>query len=223
MAYKAKLAYVVHLSVHEILREGRFPVFATFTFRENVIDTKEAHNRWRKLKERIRRRWRDQAGIGVWQRQHRGAWHLHYVFKCYMQVAELREMALACGFGPFVNLRHVAGGNAAWTTSRVVKYLTRYVTREMSETDKGVRVVDRLGKRNATARFSWANGFAFLFRKGMAAYNDVFARELGPVCVFEDYWFVIRLGFEWCSLDERDRVLRSDSVFRWWAPQLVPY
>lgn len=226
---KGKLAFCVSLAVADILRHSDgVPIFATFTFHENLTEKEEAQARWRKLKERIRRVWPHLIGVGVWQRQKRGAWHLHYVFNRYLPIGHLREMALQCGFGPMLNLhlieRH-SSSNVTWSHRRVIQYLTRYVTRTFDETDSGVRVVDYHGPhaRLATVRFNWARGFGQLYRKGRQMWSELFASDFG-VPKWDQYWFIIRLGWEAMTTQEQERILcESDAVCKWWNPEAHPF
>lgn len=229
---KGKLAYAVTLGIAELCRSSKgIPVFATFTFRENITDKAEASKRWRRLKERLRRGIGARSvvplqGVGVWQRQKRGAWHLHYVFNQFLGIVELREAAEACGFGPMLNLRFIKKGVNApglWKPQRVVSYMVRYLTRDLDDQDKHVRAVDYLGTRRATTSFGWANGFAKLYRAGRAAWSDLYAEDLGQPCL-DNYWFIIRLGWEVMSYEEKSFIAQSsDAVKRWWDPKAFPF
>lgn len=228
-SHRSKLAYAVALAIDELIRKpDGLPIFATFTFQENLTDKGEAQGRWRRLKERLRRQWPHTRGVGVWQRQKRGAWHLHYVFSQYLDVVLLREAALQCGFGPMLNLRYIDRGvksKAIWSFRRVTSYMTRYVLRDVDEIDKGVRVVDYHGPhaRIASVRFSWARGFARLYRAGRTAWSEMFAEREGQPG-WDSYWFLIRLGFETLSLQDRERsLLESDAVCKWWNPEAYPF
>ncbi len=232
--HRGKLAYAVHLAIDELVRplrgrkQGMHPVFATFTFHDNIRDKAEAAKRWRALKERIRRRWPDLKGVGVWQRQKRGAWHLHYVFNHYLAIVELRDKAVACGFGSFLNLRMVStekgSSTVIWSVNRVANYIARYIVRDTGdEEDEGVRMVDYLGARVATIAFNWRNGFSYLYRTGRQAWSELFGGAYLP-STCDNYWFLIRLGFEWLTLEERNRLLSaSQSVSRWWNPEAYPF
>lgn len=221
-------------------------VFATFTFRENITDKKEAAWRWRKLKERIRRMMPEthvetkaQAlslpfdkpavmGIGVWQRQKRGAWHLHMAFNQWLDVELLRHHAVKSGFGPMLNLRYIEGSNRkgfSWNPRRVVQYMMRYIGRDIgTDQDKGVRVVEYFGNgvRQATTSFGWVGGFARLYRAGRQAWSDIFADDGQPT--LDDYWFIIRLGWECSTVESRARAIaESDAVAAWWNPTAYPF
>lgn len=241
---QGKLCYAVRLGLEELLRKRNgVAIFATFTFRENIEDKGEAQKRWRRLKERLRR-WEGPEqfkvgnayyntcgkpdplkGIGVWQRQKRGAWHLHMVFNQFIPIDELRADAVACGFGPMLNLRYVETKNQKgfmWNPRKVLSYMLRYVTRDIAsdERDKGVRVVEYFGQgvRVATTSFGWARGFAELYRAGRGAWSDIFADVGQPT--LDDYWFIIRLGWEVIDSGRRAKLIElSDAVARWWDPE----
>lgn len=235
--HRKKLAWAVCQSVQHLLstRVG-VATFATFTFQENITDKKEAAKRWRRLKERLRRD-SELRGVGVWQRQKRGAWHLHYVFDRYIDVHWLRPAAMECGFGPFVNLRIVedipAPQGKTWSRFRVINYMTRYLTRDLDQCssgdkhpdgdehpDKNVRVVDYMMRRVCTTAFAWTKGFSFLWRVGRQAWADLF----GGLPDLDDREFILRLGMHALSEDQRVRVLEtSDAVARWWNPEAFPF
>lgn len=238
---RRKLAWAVGLAVHHLLSTRRgLATFATFTFRENLTDKKEAAQCWRKLKERLRRSDKDLRGVGVWQRQKRGAWHLHYVFDTYMDIHWLRPVAVECGFGPMLNLRIcediAAPQNKTWSRCRVVNYMTRYITRDMQIdpclqgdqhpdgdqhlSNKNVRIVDYMMRRVATTAFSWAGGMSFVWRVGRQTWSDLF----GGTPHFSEREFVLRLGMEALGEEGRARILESsDAVAAWWNPDAFPF
>jgi hypothetical protein len=142
----------------------------------------------------------------------------------------LRPQAVDCGFGPMLNCRLINGSRRGgaredWNVEKVSRYVTRYICRDMPavEEDKGVRLVDYLGSgaRRATVSFRWAKGVAFLWRRGRAVWSQVFGPEAPS---FEDFWTVVRLGWEDCSEEERRWCLEtSAAVLRWWSPESIPF
>jgi len=222
--HRAKLRYAVELSVSEICRTAKRPTFDTFTFADNCQDKHEAGRRWRRLKARLKRHYHGLRAVGVWQRQARGAWHLHVLFDRWLDVVRVRAWALECGFGSQLNMRSVkeAPGFRSWTIKRVAQYISRYITRDIDDEDKHVRVVDYTGDtRLCTTAFRWAHGIAYLWRKGRAVFSEIY--NCRPA-TFEDFWFIIRLGWEDCSDEERVSILKSsDAVARWWDPDRYPF
>ena len=241
--HRHKLSYAVALAVERIVRVGMCPTFDTFTFQENVTNKDEAARCWRNLKARLARHYPGLEGVGVWQRQRRGAWHLHYVFDRRLDVVQVRAWAVECGFGPQLNMRAVSeqpGMKAGWTGARVAKYLTRYITRDLSELsdpggeadddegDKGVRIVDYLGAaRVGTVNFRWVGGFAFLWRAGRQAWADLFNLFPDSYAVTpsnRDTGFLLQAG--WHSLDDVRRMIlmaQSEAVCRWANPENYPF
>ena len=223
---RAKLSYAVHVAIAEIARTSRFPTFATFSFAENVTDKAEAAVRWRRLKERMKRKLPDIRMVGVWQRQERGAWHLHVVADRYLDIHWLRPAALECGFGPQLNLKPITvPGSRGFRQNDprdVARYITRYITRDCESEDKGVRLVDYTGSaRRVTVAFSWYKGISRLWRLGRQVWSDIYGVERPT---FEAYWFVVRLGWEVLSEGQQREVLEgSDAVSRWWDPERYPF
>lgn len=225
--HRAKLSYAVALAVAEIVRTAKEPTFDTFTFADNVTDKLEASKRWRRLKARLKRHYAGLRAVGVWQRQKRGAWHFHAVFDRRLDVIQVRPWAIACGFGAQLNMRavgEVPGMRAGWTPLKVAKYLTRYITRDVSEGDGGVRLADYCGDcRKATTAFRWGGGIARLWRLGRQAWSDMFAADEGQP-TFEQFWMLVRLGWETLTGQEQaEAVEGSDAVAMWLNPERYPF
>lgn len=218
---KLKLSYAVQLSVSEVCRLSRSPVLATFTFSENITDKAEAETRWHRLRERLRRRSPDLNAVGVWQRQARGAWHLHLVMDRFLSVEWLRPSAVACGFGTFINLRPInRNGFRQFSSEQVGRYVARYLTRDTPAEDKGVRLVAYLGNAHrATVRFAWARGLHALWRNGRSEFWELFQR----LPTSEDWWFIVRLGWELLSPENQRIAFETNRAVRsWWDPEGHP-
>lgn len=230
---RAKLAYSVTMAVLAIVRTATAATFDTFTFVENLTDKREAERRWRRLKARLRRHYSDLCGVGAWQRQRRGAWHLHYVFNMRLDVVLVREWAKECGFGWQLNMRAVGqlpGMKEGWSVLRVAQYLTRYMTRDMSEADKGVRLVDYMGNsRKGTVLFAWAKGLGRLYRLGCKAWVEEEMARRGPgacevVMGLRDFWLMVSVG--WRTLNGAEQLaaeLESEAVAMWLRPERYPF
>jgi len=224
-SHQWKLAFVVQVCVQELCLDSERPTFATFTFKDNITDKGEAEMRWGRLRERLRRRAPTLKGIGVWQRQSRGAWHLHIVFDRQISIEWLRPAALECGFGSFINLRFVkemCGFRDMGGALRVSRYIARYITRnERGPEDKGVRLVCFVNResRIASTRFGWAQGVSQLWRYGRAEFFQIF----GHAPTGDEYMLCVRLGWELLDGEERERLLASSrSVSRWHNPDRFP-
>jgi hypothetical protein len=226
--HRAKLSYAVALSVQEIVRTSKAPTFDTFTFKDNITDKLEASKRWRRLKARLKRHYLGLRAVGVWQRQTRGAWHFHCVFDRRLDVVSVREWAIECGFGSQLNMRAIGdlpGMKQGWGPERVAKYLTRYVTRDVSEGDPGVRLADYCGDaRRATTAFVWGGGIAKLWRLGASAWSDLLGCHDGRHPDFEMFWAVVRLGWETLTGEEQHTMLLdSHAVSSWFYPERYPF
>lgn len=226
--HRAKLSYAVALGVQEIVRTSKAPTFDTFTFADNVTDKLEASKRWRRLKARLKRHYPGLRAVGVWQRQHRGAWHFHCVFDRRLDVVSVRAWAVECGFGNQLNMRAIGdlpGMKQGWGPERVARYLVRYITRDVSEGDSGVRLADYCGdSRRATTAFRWGGGIARLWRLGRQAWAELFDVHDGTGPTFEEFWFVVRLGWESLTGDEQRQCLHdSDGVAMWLNPERYPF
>lgn len=217
------------MAIEMILKRNPLSVFATFTFAENVTEKEEASKRWRRLDARIQRKWEGIVGAGCWQRQERGAWHLHMVISRPVPISDLREMAVACGFGTFVNLRLIGehkGHRPGWSRSRVISYISRYVTRASGE-DKGVRVVQYMGSaRVSTTAFGWVTGVARCYRKGRGVWADMFrdgvVDDENPR--WDRYWELVELG--WHAMTEKEQwwvIQESTLMATRYAPEFCPF
>src|ERR1017187_10164678 len=106
----------------------------TMTFHENVIEKKEAMQRWKPVADYLKRHGIDWCG--VWQQQKRGAWHHHFLINQYIEMVGFREFVVARDWGQFVNIEAVGqhhGGGRFQEPKRLVKYLTRYLPRDLCE------------------------------------------------------------------------------------------
>jgi len=219
-----KLAYAVQLSVEELCRTSANPTFGTFTFQDNVEDKGEAEIRFSRLRERLRRAKPTLRFVGVWQRQERGAWHVHLVIDRQLDITWLRPIAIECGFGSFINLRRIKptpGFRDMGGGRKVAQYISRYVTRdERRPEDKGVRLVCWMGgAKVCNQRFAWANGLQALWRRGRGLFYEMFEYIPEPA----EWWIVVRMGWELMTGEEQERaVSQSLAIRRWWDPEHWP-
>jgi hypothetical protein len=219
-----KLRHAVEFSIRELCRHSKCPVFLTLTFKDNVTDKADAEKRWSRLRERLRRKYPDLSGVGVWQRQSRGAWHLHAIISQPMPVDWLRPAAVECGFGAFVDLKFVNqrdGFRGMGGPEKCARYMARYVTREWrDDRDKSARLVCYIGDgRSSSVRFSWVRGLHQLWRIGRAQWWDIF----GATPKHGEWMFVVRLGWECLDEYEQEVLLQSSRAVRqWWNPEEFP-
>ena len=233
---RSKTAFALECSIRELCRKNPLAISGSATFAENVSDIKEAHRRWRNLLERIRRRLPHISVCGVWERQERGSWHVHYVASSFIDVNWLRPVAIECGFGPQMRLQPVVAvkgfrglkGTNLSSVDTAVRYCCKYLTKQVEEYAAGERLVFYHGRsRAASTRFKWVGGMSKLFRIGRQAYSEVFGtlthKRLSYVMPL-----VMRMGWELLSDDERwDMLNTSDVVRRWWFgdeyDQFIPF
>jgi hypothetical protein len=232
MGQTARTAYCVELAVEYLAGEFTRCTFCTLTFKENLTVKRDAQERWLPLKERLRRRYPALMAVGVWQRQKRGAWHLHLVCSDRISIEWLRPAALDCGFGSFTNIKYVDRNSNRMNlhdfskaqvvaAGDVARYITRYLTRERDPRDKGVRLVEYLGKcRISTQRFSWAGGMSFLWRKGCAAWKEFW----GVAPSFDGWENVIQMGWDSLTRLQREQLLEtSKKIYEWQHPERFPF
>jgi hypothetical protein len=132
--WRTKLALL--LSIERIMLLGRGNGrMLTLTFRENVIDLSEAWEAWQAVRLRMLKTWPGMLGAGVWERQKRGAWHLHLAIERRLEAGAVRELVGPFGFGR-VHLRWMRGSpkGLAW-------YLIGYLGDAVRPEDRSRRLV----------------------------------------------------------------------------------
>jgi len=132
--------------------------------------------RWQPVSRKLRAK--GVRGIGVWQRQKRGAWHLHCIFDRFLDVMWLRPFMVEVGWGQQMRLDLIrpppaAGGDYSARhcgneIRNIVGYIARYITRDM-QSEFGGQVVVRVGDvRQGNVKFAWVDGAAAAWRRGCA-------------------------------------------------------
>jgi len=225
---RVKTANALGVGISEVCRRFPRPVLLTLTFQENVTEISQARRCFTRLKQRMVYRARvlglrdGLMGCGVWQTQSRGAWHIHVVINHPIPIDWLRPAALACGFGPFVDLQRIGnhkGFRDGQSPRDVARYLARYIGRDLEgQHTKGVRLVEYFGgARAASVRFTWARGLGRLYRVGRGIWSEVWSGwDNRPTK--DDFWFIVRLGWAEICQAERDLLLETSSAVRhWWT------
>ena len=183
----------------------------TMTFHENVIVKKEAMERWKPVADWLKRHGIDWCG--VWQQQKRGAWHHHFLINKYINVVGFREFVVARGWGQFVNIEGV-GPRHGWRRfqepARLVKYLTRYLTRNFCDhVPRRVRLTSgRADNKVGTTRFQWVNGLGKAWRAGCEDFLR--ATKISPLTVAWSHRdHIMRRGLAVLGLGDWDAYLRE--------------
>jgi hypothetical protein len=135
------------LSIERIMLVGRGNGrMLTLTFRENVSDLGEAWKAWQALRPEMLKLWPEMLGAGVWERQDRGAWHLHLAINRRLEADALRALVSPFGFGR-VHLRWKRGSpkGLAW-------YLVGYLGDAVRPEDRSRRLVAYLNRESHGVR-----------------------------------------------------------------------
>jgi len=185
---KKSYAYKAHYRESENL--GRFAEnygigqgntrMITITFKDNILDKKEAASRWNVLKTSLKAIIPIFRYIAVWERQKRGAWHMHLLVSApTVSNKKLREYFNNYSSASSLNIGFV---KIFWTTGNDFKgiknYLTKYLLKESRE--KGVRYVGYSMNwiRKVKGAFTFAGGQARKWRVSCIMldkmYPDVF-------------------------------------------------
>jgi hypothetical protein len=180
-ATRAKTEYLTKVRLERFLINNLPNVWlVTMTFHENVIVKGEAMRRWKPVADYLTRH--GVGWCGVWQQQKRGAWHHHFLVNKYIDVVGFRDFVVARGWGQFVNIEAVGrdhGGRRFQDAGRVVKYLTRYLTRDFSDhVPRRIRLTSgRSSNKVGTVRFQWVGGLARVWRLGCSSLSAAAERS----------------------------------------------
>lgn len=209
---KLKTRYVAECSVIEFFRRHSGSVYYwTFTLLDASLTKGEAVKRFRPLADRWRRR--KGEWLLFWERQKRGAWHVHVLVSCREDVIFLRQWMVARGWGQQMRVewfRLSSLNGVPYVNFRVLRYLLKYVTKSVSD-DFGDRLKPFGGCMSArvgTTRFAWMpeeNPSAYLYYWGRQLFFELEGRQPS----WRETASVLRLGAEctgWLSIDP------------WWMP-----
>jgi len=180
---KPKTLYLAESSLVSLLSSGRC-YYWTLTTARNVTSKAEAEAIAKPLWDRIRNK--GGKRLHFWERQERGAWHVHFVTDIYLDVNELRGWLVDRGWGPQMRAERVRESNArfqpgqGWSTDnsrylRLIRYLQKYVTKSICD-DQGKHVKPFGGDRASkvgTIKFSWVPWIrpgSYLYAMGLDAY-----------------------------------------------------
>lgn len=186
---KPKTLYLAEASLVTLLASGQC-YYWTLTTARNVTSKAEAEVIAKPLWDRIRHR--GGRRLHFWERQERGAWHVHFITDIYLDVNELRPWLIERGWGPQMWADRVRPSNAryqpgvGWATDnsryiRLIRYLQKYVTKSITD-DQGKRVKPFGGSRSAkmgNCQFKWVpweRPGAYLYAMGLDAYILLYGR-----------------------------------------------
>lgn len=209
---KPKSVHLAQIAVEQFIRRHKACYFWSTTF-QDCPSKAVAEERLKPLRDLLKRH--GGAFLGVWERQERGSYHLHWLTNIYLDVNFLRPWLVARGWGVQMRVDIVAASPARWDgqhwvrdTSNVeylVRYLTKYITKSLNHDDgtKSKSVVQDKASRVGTVRFSWCPWVrpgAYLYAMGREFYFQLYGRPAS--------WKVakhcIRLGVEvtnWLEID----------------------
>lgn len=212
MPASAKTSYLAEQSILRFCSNHEAVFYWTFTFEQNVVEKSEAERRFRPLKDLLRRR--EAHYLHFWERQSRGAWHVHMLVNIYIDVTWLRPWLVERGWGPIMKVikvehRGFHAGKYGWVVDdrnirRLVWYLRKYLTKSLEEsTGKKKAFGGSVSARAGTTRFKWLPQFhptAYLYYYGAQAYRELW----GPVVPLGAIALCVRMGYEltnWCAQD----------------------
>jgi len=219
---KAKTLLVAKTSIENFFLTHRDVYFWTFT-EPGRLDgqaywTKdEAESHLKPFRDLCSRR--GMSLLVVWEKQKRGAWHPHCLIDHFLDVNWVRRWMVQRGWGQQMKVewltRHTKttseGGRVTSAyympgCQRVVRYLTKYLTKSVHGTATDVKKKVFGGSRDSKAGgisfkwCPWVKAGAYLYAAGLCLFCQLNARP--PT--FRDVSQVIRLGVEetdWASYD----------------------
>lgn len=201
---RVKQRAAVEFSIQRFFLRHPVVYFWTITTADNCTCKAEVERRVKPLWDLIKRRGGER--LGVWERQQRGAWHLHFLTDKYLDVNWLRPWLVKRGWGPQMRVKKAQArsrwNGQAWevdleSVKGVAVYLSKYVTKGI-EDDYGNKVKPfsvASSARASTVRFSWdkyTNPRAYLYHWGRSIYFEVF----NELPTFKEGALLIRLGYE---------------------------
>lgn len=133
MGTSGRSIYAIQSNIEAFLRRPAV-WYWTFTFQSLVSDKAVAEVAFGKFTDLLRRRGAE--WVHVWELQKRGAWHVHVLVNCYLDVISLRPWMVQRGWGPQMRVERLHDGPCR---ERVARYLVKYLT-------KGAGLQKRIGE-----------------------------------------------------------------------------
>lgn len=189
--------------------------FWTNTFSDDACtDHATAVARCKPLFDYLRRRGAD--FLFFWELTKKGRWHLHWIVDRYIDVNWFRAWLVERGWGQQMRVeRALSQECVTWTaegwkcddrhTKRIVRYLTKYLTKSFAGgSASGCKVWGGPGRcRLGSVAFKWmpmVNARSYLYYWGRQTYFDLY----GTSPTWRDMTLVMRLGYEaagWGDVD----------------------
>lgn len=117
-------------NVRRDLYEMQADRLLTLTYRENMQDPERARVDLQEFERRVRKHFPNWKSIGVWERQERGALHIHLGMAGYHDVNILRDCWKRTVGEGSVNISFKPDGRGNCHT-KLASYMTKYITKEM--------------------------------------------------------------------------------------------
>jgi hypothetical protein len=225
---KSKLHWRTRWRIREsvrflLKRYGRNCTWVTLGFAENYTELEKPQKCLKLLRQRILR-WKPASrAVGVWQRQKRGAWHVHLVLSHRVARKVFVPVAEACGFGHAgvdfkgIDLRYGADG--------VASYMTRYLGhgdggKWPAEPDNSL-VTGWGGGMVAKGRFVILGGLAEIYWRGRYLFGERDASEMKQL----DWMYfvrasrddIMRIGWTCLTAARATSLLKNQSVRNWFS------
>lgn len=129
---KSKQAFL--FSAERLGQQGLY--MWTLTFRE-VLAVKDTRKRWNHLLTLMKRRWPSLCGLRVFEMHEEHGLHVHLVTNRFIDVNEVRKMAVRAGWGR-VHVMRISQAGAS--------YLAKYLAKGRPEALRGWRLWGTFGK-----------------------------------------------------------------------------
>lgn len=220
-----RLVLSVRFAVERLIERSECPIFLTLGFADNLTDFADAHARWDSLLHKMRWHWPSLCGVGVWQRQKRGCWHLHAVLPARVTPGKFRALALESGFGVAgINFERIekhwkgSRGRGFWTPDQVAVYMTRYLFHK-DKSGLGHQGVQRVcywgNARVANCKFEPVGGFRELFLRGLPYWRALGHDSEDTFELRQNWEKICQLGFQYAGREHQERFLKREKVRLW--------
>jgi len=213
-----KSIHIFKGSVERYFAENEDVYYWTFTFHDNVTDKAEAEKRFKPFRDRVTKR--GGSMIGVWEKQKRGAWHVHVLINYFENVNEIRPWMVARGWGQMCKVERVMRiktcKDGKWETDRrseikIWKYLIKYLCKGKREIQESACMIDKKKKlliymnrcKVGTTRFSWMpseNPASMIYYWGKRFYFELWRK----FATFRQYSLIMKLGAEYLNYYDED-------------------